>query len=386
MKLLGFDGSFRKRMSPIHLFFIFFSPIILSLIIHFTLLYFSDRVRWQFNQDNIFETPKTAKVLLDGKADNRLQFQGTDHLDSFKTEDTMVYPAPEVEYRPIAPDVEFMPEAKVNDAIDLISVPAAAINNDWVNPSTGRQPLYTGSEKLVGSFSRHIQVLREGGLDVVFVFDATHSMARYIKEVKHKIANLAKTYKKLVPTSRIGMVAYRDYKETFVTKSHPLTYGIGSLQYFLNQIKAEGGGDREEAVEEALRVAVETMNWNKKSKKIILLIGDAPPRPENMAAAVAYIDKFRKIMDGRLAVLDTRIPEYEFYAPTPKHEDGAVSETETLYSKKDLEVMDEFKIFAEKGGGEGARLADEERVVKQMLVLVFGGRWEMYLDEFMKNL
>ena len=375
MKLPGIFETLQKRLTAVHLAILLIFPLLLSLVIHFTLLYFSNKIRWQFNQDHIFEPPKTARVVLEGKADNRLQFQGTDHLDSFKTDEHMAYPLPEVEYRPIAPDVDYIPEAKASDALDLISVPASAMNHKWENPSTGRQPLYTGSEKLVGSFSRHIQVLREGGLDVVFVFDATHSMARHIKQVKYKIANLARTYKKLVPTSRIGMVAYRDYKETFVTKLHPLTYGIGSLQYFLNQIEAEGGGDREEAVEEALRVAVETMNWSKKSKKIILLIGDAPPRPENMGAAVAQIEKFRNAMDGRLAALDTSIPEYDYNAPI-----------QSLYDERNLEVMDEFKIFAEKGGGESARLADEERVVKQMLVLVFGARWEMYLDEFMKNL
>jgi hypothetical protein len=154
----------------------------------------------------------------------------------------------------------------------------------------------------------------------------------------------------------------------------------------LNQIKAEGGGDKEEAVEEALRIAVETMNWSTKSKKIILLIGDAPPRAENMADAVAQIEKFRNTMDGRLATLDTSIQEYDYDASPTYFEDGSVSESATLYAEKNLEVMDEFQIFAERGGGESARLADEERVVKQMLVLVFGARWEMYLDEFMKNL
>ena len=48
--------------------------------------------------------------------------------------------------------------------------------------------------------------------------------------------------------------------------------------------------------------------------------------------------------------------------------------------------MDEFKLIAEEGGGESARLMDEERVIRQMVVLVFGTRWEMFLDEFMKNL
>ncbi len=29
---------------------------------------------------------------------------------------------------------------------------------------------------------------------------------------------------------------------------------------------------------------------------------------------------------------------------------------------------------------------DEEKVIRQMVVLVFGTRWEVFLDEFMKNL
>ena len=50
-------------------------------------------------------------------------------------------------------------------------------------------------------------------------------------------------------------------------------------------------------------------------------------------------------------------------------------------------TMDEvMKLIAEEGGGESARLMDEEKVIRQMVVLVFGTRWEMFLDEFMKNL
>jgi hypothetical protein len=49
-------------------------------------------------------------------------------------------------------------------------------------------------------------------------------------------------------------------------------------------------------------------------------------------------------------------------------------------------VLDEFKLFADLGGGESARLIDEEKVIKQMVILVFGSRWEVCLDEFMKNL
>ena len=49
-------------------------------------------------------------------------------------------------------------------------------------------------------------------------------------------------------------------------------------------------------------------------------------------------------------------------------------------------VMEEFKLISEIGGGESARLVDEEKVIRQMVVLVFGTRYERCLDEFLKNL
>jgi hypothetical protein len=56
------------------------------------------------------------------------------------------------------------------------------------------------------------------------------------------------------------------------------------------------------------------------------------------------------------------------------------------YSKDDQDVLDEFHMIAQAGRGESARLENEEIVVKKMLLLIFGERWEMYLSEFMKNL
>jgi hypothetical protein len=49
-------------------------------------------------------------------------------------------------------------------------------------------------------------------------------------------------------------------------------------------------------------------------------------------------------------------------------------------------VLPEFRELAMIGGGESARVIDEEKVIKQMAVLVFGTKWESYLDEFLKNL
>jgi hypothetical protein len=79
-------------------------------------------------------------------------------------------------------------------------------------------------------------------------------------------------------------------------------------------------------------------------------------------------------MHGALAVLDTR---YQSFKPSSSRANNA--EQRSM-------VLDEFKLFADLGGGESARLVDEEKVIKQMVILVFGSRWEVCLDEFMKNL
>ena len=52
--------------------------------------------------------------------------------------------------------------------------------------------------------------MREGGLDIVFVFDSTSSMAEVMRQVKYKIENLIVVFKQLVPTCRVGLVTYRD--------------------------------------------------------------------------------------------------------------------------------------------------------------------------------
>jgi Mg-chelatase subunit ChlD len=383
--------SILKRISPFYLLLLAVSPILISLLIHTTALILSSRVTWGFAKNTPEQQVRAARIILDGQRDDGLEFQGTDELDSFSTDEAKVYPLPEVEYRPIAPEPEFFPDAKVNEELHIISLEAAAMDHPWVNPSTGRQPLYTGPERLVGSFSRHIQALREGGLDVVFVFDTTASMTSFLIEVKRKIANLAGAFKKLVPTCRIGLIAYRDkdHESDFVTKVHPLTYGTASLQEFLDDIQAKGGGDREEAIEQALSVAIQEMKWNPKAKKFILLIGDAPPHKEDMPEAVGWIETFRNEMGGKLSALDTRGPKYETMAMertlVPSDFRDFASE-DTSFSANSQSVMQEFQTLTEAGGGESARLTDDEKVVKDMLLLVFGARWEVYLGEFMKNL
>ena len=299
-----------------------------------------------------------------------------------KFKDRMTYSLPENDYRPNVPEVKFRLDSRKGEGPDLIGI--EAIDGTLINTPGGRKTgdphalfntrgdgrgFYTGEEKLVGSFSRHVEELREEGLDIVFIFDSTSSMADFLRHIKIKIANMIATFKKLVPEARIGLVTYRDVGDDFVTKSHQLTHGTSSLQNFLKDIDPVGGGDEAEALDEGLRVAIEDLNWNAKSKKIILLIGDAPPHQKDMEKTIRLIEKFRKKMGGVVSTLDT-----------------SLHSSERASGGEQKKVLNEFKLIADIGGGESSRLVDEEKVIKQMVLLAFGTRWEECLDEFLKNL
>jgi len=344
----------------------------LSLALHVLLLLGFATVTWYAPEKKPREVDTAALIALQGLQEDRLRFQGTDKLDSFEAKDRMVYPLDEIDYRPVLPEMKFFPEPNIKHTLDLVGIESSS--REWLETSSGRQPLYTGEEKLTGSFTRHVQTMREGGLDIVFVFDSTSSMAEVLRQVKYKIENLVSVFKQLVPTARIGLVTYRDADQAFVTRSHPLSHGTISLNSFLRQIQAEGGGDFAEAVDEGLRVAIQEMKWRPKAKKIIVLMGDAPPHAGAVTACTRLVVQFRKEMNGMVSILDTSLdtfkPSAQFAAEYHATE----------------RVLPDFRLLADLGGGEAARLTDVERVIRQMVVMVFGSRWEGCLDEFMKSL
>ena len=379
-----------KRIPPFYLFLIAISPLLFSFLIHTAVLIYASLVKWTWlHKQPAVEQPLPVNIIGEGKKDDRLKFQGIDLKDDFDADDNMFDPVPEIEYRPVIPEMEILPDPKVSNEIDIISVDANAMDAKWVNPASGGKPLDTGDEMLTGSFSRHIQTLREGGLDVVFVFDSTDSMLGYLQRVKKKIRSLARSFRKLVPTCRIGLVTYRDKNEAYVTKQYPLTYGTVALHDFLSEINNEGGFDVREAVYDGLKVAITEMKWNPKAKKFILLIGDAPPHLKDMPLVIPLVKDFKNRMKGQLSVLDIHQPKeitryyWDNYVQ-PNMTDPGIESWEYLTDKE--AVMEDFKSLAKAGGGESARLINEDKVIKHMLLMIFGTRWEMYLDEFTKNL
>jgi hypothetical protein len=113
------------------------------------------------------------------------------------------------------------------------------------------------------------------------VLDTTGSMGGLIEGAKRKIWSIATTIADSNPDAdiRMGLVAYRDIGDEYVTKAFGLTADIQDLYADLLELKARGGGDWPESVNEALDVAVNKLQWTADGdvRRIIFLVGDAPP-------------------------------------------------------------------------------------------------------------
>jgi uncharacterized protein YegL len=123
--------------------------------------------------------------------------------------------------------------------------------------------------------------LAKPAVEVAFVLDTTGSMGGLLEGAKRKIWSIATAIVDSNPDAdiRMGLVAYRDIGDEYVTKKFELTTDIQDLYANLLELKARGGGDWPESVNEALDTAVNKMKWSDGSdvRRIVFLVGDAPP-------------------------------------------------------------------------------------------------------------
>jgi DNA-directed RNA polymerase subunit RPC12/RpoP len=209
-----------------------------------------------------------------------------------------------------------------------------------------------------GSWDGMISTLKRHGLDVVIVFDSTGSMGGEIEQVKSQIKRIGTTLLTIVPKARISLCAYRDLSDEYVTKGLPLTSNVQEMEYFLQGIRAGGGGDVEEAVQEGLRWAVQNNQFRTNARKVILVFGDAPPHAKDKQACLRVAGDFAS------------------------QNKGIVSTVTCRNSVK----LPEFVEIAQAGGGEAFLTADERQIVTQLLVLVFGSKYRDKVLEAFKLL
>jgi Mg-chelatase subunit ChlD len=125
-------------------------------------------------------------------------------------------------------------------------------------------------------------------LEMVFALDTTGSMGGLIEGAKQRIWGIVNEVMQSEsrPNVRIGLVAYRDLGDRYVTEVFPVTDNLDAVYTTLMDYRAEGGGDTPENVRRALAQAVHKAGWTQQLDRadrasriaqVVFLVGDAPP-------------------------------------------------------------------------------------------------------------
>lgn len=143
-------------------------------------------------------------------------------------------------------------------------------------------------------------------VEVVFVLDSTGSMGGLIEGAKQKIWDIANEIilQEPRPDVRMGLLTYRDRKDQYVTKMYDLTSDIDAIYGNLILIRADGGGDTPESVNQALTEAVNKMTWTPKTEnvyRVIFLVGDAPPHMDYQDD-VKYSETCKKALENNIII------------------------------------------------------------------------------------
>lgn len=121
-------------------------------------------------------------------------------------------------------------------------------------------------------------------VDLMFVIDATGSMGDELGYLKNELYNVLNRADSAITNRnvRYSCVFYRDLTDSFITKPIAFTSNKTDIVNFVKAQSAAAGGDYPEAVDEALKTALE-QSWSSNAHaKLMFLILDAPPHDDKL--------------------------------------------------------------------------------------------------------
>ena len=222
---------------------------------------------------------------------------------------TVKKPAPKPQPKP-AP----APEPEPVEEPEALEEPETVLTDDY-NPVASEKfkemsddIIYSkGPETIIEDIRGLLEDIEDkNNLDLVFAIDATGSMKNDIDKLKSDMQPLLQELFGETPGTRVGLLFYRDYGDTFKymdlpVKVFPFTSNFTSFSKNLNSIRIYGkeGGDIPEAVYEAMYASCEFYSWRNTAQKKIILIGDAEPHPTPRGSGKYSKDYVMKIANGR---------------------------------------------------------------------------------------
>lgn len=171
------------------------------------------------------------------------------------------------------------------------------------------------------SVSRVIKKDLSSGLDLCFVVDTTASMDDDIQNAKDNMHRIIEEISAKNENFRVALIDYRDFPERSSFGDYEaklqldFTENTEEITAAINALDLGDGGDYEETVYSALMKTLE-LKWRRDSKKVIILLGDAPPLDpepytgytlEGVVEALYNAD-ISLVTDQKVSV---EVPEYE---------------------------------------------------------------------------
>ncbi|MGB3393672.1 MAG: VWA domain-containing protein, partial [Stenotrophomonas sp.] len=150
-------------------------------------------------------------------------------------------------------------------------------------------------------------------LDLVFMVDATGSMGDEIDKLRGSLRDIVRGIEQLPsrPDVCLGLVTYRDRGDDYFVRSWDLTGNVAAFQQVLDGVRAGGGGDMPEAMNEAFDHAVQTLGWRgARTTRLLLSLADAPPHmdyppPHHDQSMLAALGKGIKVFSVAASGQDT---------------------------------------------------------------------------------
>ena len=208
-------------------------------------------------------------------------------------------------------------------------------------------------------------------MEMVFVLDTTGSMGGLLTGAKQRIWGIVNEVMQTssLKSVKVGLVAYRDRGDQYVTQVLPLTEDLDRVYSVLMDYQADGGGDEAENVRRALAQGVAKAGWSQPSAthaQILFLVGDAPPHdyadePDPLTTADLAVKQgiiVNTIQCGTSAItkqvweaIAQRGQGKYFLIP----QDGGVQTISTAYDQQLSELGTRLgRTFLAYGGGAGA--------------------------------
>jgi len=171
---------------------------------------------------------------------------------------------------------------EANVFIDLFEGESATIDGSeyaiFVNDVKQLGPVLTKEDGINTYTATDTSV--EDRIELAFIVDATGSMGDELEFLKNDLTDVIRKVQadNANTTISTGTVFYRDEGDAYVTKLSDFTTLVEETTNFIEDQRADGGGDYPEAVHTALDKALTNLQWRINAKtKIAFLLLDAPP-------------------------------------------------------------------------------------------------------------